>query len=281
MTKKIAIFGANGFIGSSLSKYMIKKGCDILAISKSSNNTHNYDNYVSIDLTIKSNWPYDLINRLKSCELIIFCAAIAHKTKINPFDTNIIIIENFIYNFKSIQNLENKLIFLSTNDIQFIKDGFPERSNYFPYAYARSKLVSEKLLRDQINNDLIIIRLPLVYSNNNSKDLLKRCRITIGGIPLYFKILPSPNYKVADVKDVCEFIYDLETDINYKNNLIHYPAKLVTQYQLLSENSKLFFIIPKIIIRFLHWVFLNIPYLYFRERALNLQKLLDYDYNID
>ena len=261
MKKKVAVFGANGFIGSS----------------KSSENKHNFPEYISLDLTKEIMWSDRILNQIKECNRIIFCSAIAHKSKIDPYKENLKILNNFLTNYKKI-NENKELIYLSTSDVKYLEMKVFRKSSYFPLAYARSKIECEKLLHRKLEENYLIMRLPVVYSRENKFDLMKRCKFNIGKIEVFFKIIPPPIYEAINIDEINDHLFKVRNINSFKDHLYKFSSITISQDKLICNNKKLTIIIPKIFIIFLSWFFSKIPYSYINSRSLNLKKLLDYDY---
>ena len=81
---KIAVFGANGFLGSSFCNYLTRENKEFLAISRKANNINNYKNYLSLDLIEDNLWTNSFINELYQYKTVIFFTGIAHKKEIDP-----------------------------------------------------------------------------------------------------------------------------------------------------------------------------------------------------
>ena len=151
---KVMISGSNGFVGSNLKKYLLKK--NYLTSSFDRNDIKNIlddNNYLYSKL---------LINKLSKVDIFIHCAGIAHKP-VNKNDEKIIDEIN-IYLTKKIYSLcikcrVDKFIFISSSkvmgDCSLNNEKFNETSIPMPNDYyAVSKLKAENILQE-IDNEFM------------------------------------------------------------------------------------------------------------------------------
>ena len=173
--KKILITGANGFIGNSLYKTLVKAGrlCIGTVRSKNLKSSNVNIEYIPIDnIGLTTNWKI----ALKGVDCIIHCAGRAHIMK--KIDAN----EKKILNSVNVDGTKQlakqaselgvkRLVFLSSikvnGEVTQEKEIF--RYNDLPNpkdAYAKSKLEAEKVLwkvSGELGLEIVIVRLPLVY----------------------------------------------------------------------------------------------------------------------
>jgi nucleoside-diphosphate-sugar epimerase len=205
--KKICVTGANGFIGKSICRSLIKWGIFVRGTVRSQNLTSKTSNYecVSVgDISNNTNWSEAIFG----CECIIHSAGIAHK--INELDGE----NSQIYqkvNVDATKKLANqavdagvkRLIFLSSIKVngestekffqtQVLKNEYKKVFSHDDILapednYAASKLEAEKVLWDisaKAGLEIVILRLPLVYGPGVKGNLAKLLNIIRLGIPL-------------------------------------------------------------------------------------------------
>ena len=165
------ITGANGFSGSNLVNYFLKKKKKLIAISKGKNKFRN-TRYIFFkkDLTKKFTKEFEEY----SVDWFIHCAA---HHKINDFKNmpivkknyNQVMVDNIVKLCKK-KNIRN-LIFFSTIDINF------EQKNKKKKLYIKSKINSENKLIKNFNKNffdkLVILRLPAIIGKNCNDNFLK------------------------------------------------------------------------------------------------------------
>ena len=160
MKKKILIIGHRGLVGSNLFK-KIKKSNNFLVKGISSK---------EIDL-VKEN-SYKKLNKLKSYDIIIFCAAIKSDfgNNFKNLDQNINLINNFIKGI-DIKKIK-KLIYLSSNAVYGVHvnhHNVNEQSKLVSDTpYSLSKYFSEKILELKFKDHekkLVILRPTTIFGN--------------------------------------------------------------------------------------------------------------------
>ena len=169
---KVLVFGANGYIGRHICKVLKEKNCHFLPIGHSKNSIDGYSNYVSLDISVKSD--FDKIS-LDVDMIFMFAAVTGTQTD-----------DESVKRFKSVneegltnlldsiveQKSNAKVIFPSTRLVyKGVKGRFltenAEKETKTPYAL--SKLNGEKLLADyNVSNGLnyTIFRICVPYGNS-------------------------------------------------------------------------------------------------------------------
>jgi nucleoside-diphosphate-sugar epimerase len=203
--KKICVTGANGFIGSAISKALAEKNKTVIGFVRNLNSLKksNNINYIPMgDISIEPKWK----DVLKDVDCIIHSAGAAHiinKTKTKKLN---------IYNSINVDGTKKlaeqaaeagvkKLIFLSSakvngeSSVNNDKSVFNDKKKIFKYndipdpqhPYAVSKFEAEKVLWEissKTNLEVVVIRLPLVYGQNVKGNLARLIKIIKTGIPL-------------------------------------------------------------------------------------------------
>ncbi len=271
-SSKIAVFGANGFLGSSFCNYLTIKNKEFLAVSRKTNNINDYKNYFSLDLAENKPWTSSFINELKKYEIVFFFTGVAHKKRIDPYEENLKIFDNFKKNFNSNFKDSHSLIFISTQDIRYLKNNLGD-SSYFPISYARSKNECENILSKEFKN-YKIFRLPFIFSHENKKDLSKRISISFRKFKIFFRIFPSPIYEFLEINELNRVLFNsIENDSSKKIINIYDKS---SQFNLLKKETRFYLPIPKFVIYLLMNLMKAMPSKFLKSRSLNLDKLINY-----
>jgi len=208
--KKIAITGANGFIGKSLCKTFSKLNRSFVRIVRSENSlkTLNGINTIFVgDINSNTNWSQSL----EDCEVIIHCAGKAHvmDNKDNLYDY-------YKVNTEGTKNLAEqatqagvkRLVFLSSIKVngentdkinigkKFYYKDMPDPQD----VYARSKLEAEKALWEissRTGLEVVVVRLPLVYGYGAKGNLSRLIKLIKLGIPLPLSIIKNKRSMIG------------------------------------------------------------------------------------
>ena len=208
--KKIAITGANGFIGKSLCKTFSKLNRSFVRIVRSENSlkTLNGINTIFVgDINPNTNWSQSL----EDCEVIIHCAGKAHvmDNKDNLYDY-------YKVNTEGTKNLAEqatqagvkRLVFLSSIKVngentdkinigkKFYYKDIPDPQD----VYARSKLEAEKALWEissRTGLEVVVVRLPLVYGYGAKGNLSRLIKLIKLGIPLPLSIIKNKRSMIG------------------------------------------------------------------------------------
>jgi len=165
------ITGANGFSGSNLVNYFLKKKKKLIGISKNKNKVRN-TRYIFF----KKDLTKTFTKEFEEYSVDWFIHSAAHH-KINDFKNMPIVKKNYnqgmvdnIVKLCKKKNIRN-LIFFSTIDINF------EQKNKKKKLYIKSKINSEKKLIKSFNKNffdkLVILRLPAIIGKNCNDNFLK------------------------------------------------------------------------------------------------------------
>ncbi len=190
--ERIAITGANGFIGTRLTDFLQKQGYPIVTITRKPFACGSTENTPVGQKGFKSLKSSDL----KNVTTVIHLAAQAH----NPNATKADYYENNLKQTKAlmkaiVQAGIKRIIYASSVKAVGEESGtkaFNSQTEPQPKDdYGRSKLATEQLIKDTCqrhNLDYIILRLPLVISPNAKGNLGLITKVLKAGIPLPLKI---------------------------------------------------------------------------------------------
>ena len=191
---KILITGVYGIVGSYLCE-KLKQSHEVIGIGRREN-YDKCDKYYSCDITDK-NQIEKVLNENKDLDIIIHCAALAHK-KGNDLSKDRFMKVNYEAT-KYLSDLSNNLlnlknfIFISTISVygeRMDKDIYIETDECYPKSpYAVAKRMSEEYIIENYKNNYTILRLAPVYSENFRLNIDRRTLIK--GIP----------YRVGDGKN--------------------------------------------------------------------------------
>lgn len=266
--KKVAVTGANGFIGYELSNFLEKNGYTVRRIQRSKGEGLFQIN----DINSKTNWSLALEN----IDIVVHCASVVHDQNQHNFAYyNELNVAGTCNLFKqSIKLGVKKFIFISTikvNGEYTIKDEkFSSKSQPNPYGnYSISKYQTENLLREisnLSNIELVIIRPPLVYGPRVKANFYNLMKLTSMGIPLPFQdlkkersfiflgnlvdliancitnqkssnkiILPSDS-KTIKTRNLINKLY---SEFGYRSRLFYFPSKtLYLIFYLLGKREQ-------------------------------------------
>ena len=196
--KKICITGANGFIGQSVYKTLLKEGRSCVGTVRSinSNSSNSNNKYIEVgNIGPNTNWKF----ALNGVDCVIHCAGKAHFEKDIRYDKKKIL---NIVNLNGTKQLAQqaaeagvkRLIFLSSigvlgNNTNNRKP-FSQSDKPNPIeSYAISKFEAEQALFEISNStglEIVIIRAPLVYGPSAPGNLERLIKIIKTGLPLPF-----------------------------------------------------------------------------------------------
>jgi len=193
---KVAVTGANGFIGTALTHKLCEKGYDVRGIVRSKERSLNRNSRLEIfavgEINSDTNWN----DALKGIDVVIHLASRVHKlndASINP------LAEYRRVNTDGTQRLAEisaragvkRLIFISTIKVNGEKtagDAFTENHLAHPQdPYAISKWEAEQALHnisDATGLEIVILRLPLVYGQGVKANFLRLLDMVNKNIPL-------------------------------------------------------------------------------------------------
>ena len=207
--KKILITGANGFIGNSLYKTLLKAGRSCIGTVRSTDLGSSNVNieYIIVDnIELSTNWKI----ALKGVDCVIHCAGRAHIMK--KIDAN----EKKFFNSVNVDGTKQlaeqaaesgvkRLVFLSSikvnGEVTQEKEIF--RYNDAPNpkdAYAKSKLDAEKVLwkaSNELGLEIVIARLPLVYGFGVKGNLARLIKLVKSGVFLPLNLIQNQRSMIG------------------------------------------------------------------------------------
>lgn len=211
---KIAITGANGFVGNNLSNYLTQKGLDLIRVQRKKG-----ANCVTIPKCDKTT---DWNKALQDVDTIIHCAGIAHQKKDQSFE------KFYKVNVQGTESLVNQAVKVGVRNIIFISsikvngenssllNPFIDDSNDNPIDYyGISKLFAESVIKSISKTEginYVIIRPGLIYGPRVSANFYNLIKLVDSGIPLPFGGI-SNKRSLLFVDNLGEFIFQ----IIYKN----------------------------------------------------------------
>ena len=193
---KIAVTGANGFIGAALTHKLCEKGYDVRGIVRSKERSLNRNSRLEIfavgEINSDTNWG----DALKGIDVVIHLASRVHKlidVSINPLADYRGVNTGGTQKLAemSAQAGTRRLLFISTikvNGEKTIGAAFTENHTASPQdPYAISKWEAEQALHnisDSTGLEIVILRLPLIYGQGVKANFLRLLDIVNKNIPL-------------------------------------------------------------------------------------------------
>ena len=257
----IAITGADGFIGSHLFKYLLKKGIKARKINRSGD-----DNSIAIgNLSSKTDW----FIALENIETLVHCASIPNF--VNKGTSSIDELNEV--NIEATRNMAEqaskmgvkRIIFISTikvnGEVTLKNQKFNELSKPNPQEpYAISKFEAENILKSisQKNNiELLIIRSPIVYGEFVKGNFLTLINLVYNAIPLPLNKINNSR-SIIYVGNLVYLIYlcIINKDLKSKTLLVSDNQSISTRglVKLLAKKLRkriLFFYLPKFLMIFI------------------------------
>lgn len=214
---KIAVTGANGFLGAHLVKYIEDSIHECVPIQRTRSTNKNIRLINNIDHN--TNWD-EALNKI---EVVIHCAGIAHKFKnIKKDSSNPYFDVNFKGTKKLVKSLKQKnikkIVFISSIKVNGEKTekGKPF-TNFSPLKpkgdYAISKYISEKTIKKLCKNnniEYVIIRPTLIYGPGVKGNFLKLLNLINSNFPLPFGAVNNKRSLIY-VNNLSDFILTCAT----------------------------------------------------------------------
>jgi UDP-glucose 4-epimerase len=215
---RIAVTGANGFVGHSLCPYLQQNlGAELVTLTRNP--------VANIAQPSFSETDDELIDKLRNVDCLIHLAARAHTNHSTneDFERDNIALSARVAHLCVAANIP-RLIYLSsikvngnstTGRTPFSADELPQPEDI----YGQSKLASEHVLKQILTNtetQLVIIRPPLVYGDNNKGNLQLLEKLIDTGVPLPFGNLKNQRDLVS-IENLCALIALTVTHPNAAN----------------------------------------------------------------
>jgi nucleoside-diphosphate-sugar epimerase len=176
---RIAITGANGFVGSNLTRYLMKKGFEVTALVRRTANV----SLLPIKCTV-TEIDYNDLNSIQSAlaghDIIIHNAALTRADNWEEMkDINVGLTEKVVEAVNHAESVK-QLIFLSSQAAAGLSDkNKPRTEEDIPQPltwYGKSKLMAEEIIRNRTEKHWTIIRPVSVYGPGD-KDFLHTFRM--------------------------------------------------------------------------------------------------------
>ena len=217
---KIAVTGANGFVGNNLSNYLTQKGIQISRVQRKKRlNTIFIPN---------CNRATDWSEALTDVETVIHCASIVHNKRVDNFESF------YKVNVQGTESLVSQaakagvknIIFISTIKVNgensSLLNPFGDNSEVNPHDYySISKLFAENSIKfiskiEGIN--YVIIRPGLIYGPGVRANFYNLIKLVDSGLPLPFKGVKNMR-SLLFIDNLGEFIYQLIKKSYFKNQI--------------------------------------------------------------
>lgn len=181
----VLVFGASGYIGSSITKTLLKNGYKVTAVSRSALN-YKHENLQSLTM----NFAEFSFDGMASIDAAVYCAGIAHnKYKNDDLRYTNVELPTLIAN--RCKNIVRKFIFISsinvlgttTSNVLTVKDKPNPKDYSAKLKYEAETRISELLLGT--SSELTILRCPMVYGKGAPGNFAKL--VKLAAYPLPFK----------------------------------------------------------------------------------------------
>jgi len=207
---KVAISGANGYIGRSLSKYLLDAGHHVVALVRQP--THVLPIEITqlvlgdlSDLTLAE--TEKIFQQIAHFDALVHTAAMAHSDNQETHYLKLI----YEVNVEATEVLSKAAEKADIHRFVFLSSiGVNGKSNIKPFSetdqpnphnfYAQCKYDSEQQLLTLANNsalEVVIVRPPMVYSQNAPGNFAKLTKLVKLGLPLPFKRLNNQRSVIA------------------------------------------------------------------------------------
>ncbi|MBN2460139.1 MAG: NAD-dependent epimerase/dehydratase family protein [Candidatus Cloacimonetes bacterium] len=196
--KKIAITGANGFVGSRLTGKLLARGYQVLSLVRHGANTSLLPG--DADIVFVDYHGSDFAEKIAGCDVLIHGAALTRARYWNDFKkVNIDLTDKMILHANMSDSIA-KLIFISSQAAAgpALDRDNPRRENdaCHPVSlYGKSKMLAEKLVQDKCQKSYTIIR-PAAVFGPGDRDFLfyfklvkKHLALNIGSREKYLSLI--------------------------------------------------------------------------------------------
>ena len=213
--KRIAVTGANGYLGKQIISTFLSRGIKIFPIVRNQNNS----NEIVCDLTDKESVEKAIISN--NIDTIIHCAAMVPKKweqydEDNCYNQNIIMLQNIAH-----EKLK-RLIFCSSMTVYGVDaEGMIDESSATSAsnAYSKSKLDCEEWLQKKYKGDYVIARLPGLFGGSRQSGLIYNLILSLSKQELPELVKEPPAWSALHVDDAADLMYRLAT-FPLENNIV-------------------------------------------------------------
>jgi nucleoside-diphosphate-sugar epimerase len=176
---KIAITGANGFVGSRLTRYLINQGHEVIALVRSTADVSLLPIKSQIN-TIDYSSIENILNALDDCQILIHCAAVVRALNWQDMHEQNTILTERITEAVNKSDAISQFIFLSSQAAAGMGEKHKPKTEEDiaqPITwYGKSKLMAEEIIRSRCLTDWTIIRPVSVYGPGD-KDFLQTFKL--------------------------------------------------------------------------------------------------------
>ena len=215
---KVAVTGANGFIGSKLVKKLLNKNIQVLCLQRNNINKMNMNtHYFNL-----RNLNNDTLSILSNVDVVVHTAGLVHQGKLSEKKYLNLNFEATKKIFEKCKELKiKKFIFLSTMSVYGLTSSSSKiniNSLVNPTTnYAKSKFLTERYLLSQKSNIKVsIIRLPSVYGKKAPGNFGDLEKLALTRLPLPFLGLKNKR-SMINVDLVADFLAKIA--LNYSDSL--------------------------------------------------------------
>ena len=216
-SKKILITGANGFIGSNLSNYLLNKGYKVTCIVRENAKIDLLNKNLDICFCDYNN--KDMLNdHISKHNVIIHMAGLTKANSFNHlYNTNVLLTEDIV-DIVNNSTFVDRFIFISSQaavgpSVNNTPKNITDKQNPISW-YGISKYLAEKQVL-KCNKDTTIIRPASVYGEAD-KDFLSYFRLVNYNIAL----IPAST-KYISLIYINDLIKIIENHLEFKNSLVH------------------------------------------------------------
>ena len=246
---KIAVTGANGFIGQALCQSLLEHHFEVVPLVRRACNIPNEVIMTDLD---SPTW----VTKMSNCHTMIHLAGRAHimqDEEINPLkayqEANVELTLNLAR--KAVQYGIKRFIFLSTIKVNgentatgsaFGPDDTPNPQDIYAVSKWEAEQELMKLARES-ELEILIIRPPLVYGPGVKGNLNTLINLVKKGIPLPFSLIENQRSFIAleNLIDILRRFADPMTHVNHRNPVfLVSDGKAVSTKALLKEIANTF-----------------------------------------
>lgn len=221
----ILIVGYTGFIGQNLIDYYLKiKNVTLFLVSRKIIEKNKANKRVKYISSNTNDLKLFFQNKQNKIDVIIFCASVVDSKKNtykDYYNGNVIYLKKFLRLIN--KNIVKNFIYLSTINIYGKKINYlkeekkPDPQN----TYAKTKLLAEKIIQNELTNkiDYLILRLPLVYGKKKLKGSLFIIKKIIQITPFFVSIKFRNKKSMLGIKNLADFILFVDKKKKYFSNL--------------------------------------------------------------